>query len=297
MARARSSKSPGSKSSFQDFVVQSILVPKSHPDVKRSGLKGATRVAERHGGHAGKVDETSNYFRFRQFDPKLGSGDYVTLSLPGGVKIVSVSLSRKAAATVLCHDVGACVVGEARRRVACTDRYRDRTKSIDVIARSTIKEHDAMPEKITLGELIHQLGKSRVSVTSKKMTAKRGNADVIPIGRARKVGSRRAVTEERAVANNPNSRSRVYTYGVMDSKHQRRIHEGKATSLAVAIKKATALARKQKSSASVFDPKWQLVATASADGHVWRASDKSEWDNIAARRNPTTGSTVDWFWK
>jgi hypothetical protein len=88
MAHAKKTKRRPSRYAYH--VVQSILVPLSHKDVRARGLAGARMVAARHGGRpGGKVEKTARFYRFRQRDPRgMVPGSYVTLTLPSGTRIV-----------------------------------------------------------------------------------------------------------------------------------------------------------------------------------------------------------------
>lgn len=69
--------------------LQTVLVSKKLPLVKAEGLKGAKKIADDMSVKHTKVDETANFFRFRQHDPKgFVSGSFRTFSPRKGIEFV-----------------------------------------------------------------------------------------------------------------------------------------------------------------------------------------------------------------
>lgn len=88
-------ENPRKRSRFPLFVVQTIEVP------NRFSLTEARKIAERHGARkGGKVDETKNYYRFRQHDPKLMSKRYVSLKLQHAIVVKALPRAIADAANV-----------------------------------------------------------------------------------------------------------------------------------------------------------------------------------------------------
>jgi len=166
---------------YAGYAVQTILVPKRHRDVVAHGLRGALAVARRHGDVVGMPEEDRNYIRFRQFDPALAAkGEYVTLRLPSGVLVISARLAPAVAQQSVRKKAGKCSP-RARARVICEDEYISRDDNVRLRARTTRAEHDALPDIATVGTVMGRLGRSRVSLTTKRLGVSKAR------GRQRKV--------------------------------------------------------------------------------------------------------------
>lgn len=76
--------------------LQTVLVSKSLPAVKKGGLKAAKQVAQHmHVKHT-KVDETEHFYRFRQHAPGyFQEGSYRTFKPRTGVEFVFATLKTR----------------------------------------------------------------------------------------------------------------------------------------------------------------------------------------------------------
>ena len=151
-----------SKNRFPQNLVQSVMVPKSHPDVKREGIRGAIAVAARHGVHGVKPHDSKNYYKFRSIDPKSVEKDsYLSLRMPSGVLIISARLKPAIARQSVRSASKHCESG-GRKRLRCGTKYVG--KAIGVNVRMTEAEMDRAPQVTSIAELLKTFGKSRLQV-------------------------------------------------------------------------------------------------------------------------------------
>lgn len=121
-------------SKLPTHLIQSIVVPKDHPDVRKSGLEGARRVALRYGAWDVDVaDQKENTLRFRQgnpalFDPK----SYVSFKSPSGVVVVKAKPLKAVLDQPLEHMGEGCWVGKAvgRSRNTCDIDYEGKNFAV-----------------------------------------------------------------------------------------------------------------------------------------------------------------------
>ena len=74
-------------------MIQSIVVKKSHPDVRN--LRDAIRVARQYGATIGDALETDTSYRFRQVEPSLlDRHSYKTDAVDKNVSIITGELKR-----------------------------------------------------------------------------------------------------------------------------------------------------------------------------------------------------------
>lgn len=68
-------------------MIQSVLIPKSRYTRETADAWITKHKYEKR--FAGKMDESANYYRYRQREPKVGA-HYRIVNLPGGIKLVEI---------------------------------------------------------------------------------------------------------------------------------------------------------------------------------------------------------------
>lgn len=147
---------------------QSILIPKTHGEVKKHGAAGARTVAKRFGFRPSEVVEVKNHYEARQIDPSLiKKGSIVTQNIMGGiVKIRRGVLKPSIAHAQLEMTGGKCSPPSGKKRLTCTEHYQ--AGPLKVSVRTSREEHAKMPETTNVHRLIDRLGKSRLEVSTPK---------------------------------------------------------------------------------------------------------------------------------